>query len=197
MSETHSTIFCAFPDCPRRIYAKGLCKRHREQQLRGEPLGYIKTIRPKGTMPRIICDEVYCPNHDLFGPCHVFRGYIDDRPNHGYGVIGFQGKLIMVHRYCWEREVGPIPEGLVIDHQCRNRACCNVDHLRVVTRRVNATENVVGTVWQKNAAKTHCIHGHPLGERLPGTLYRLCKTCDKLRDRNAARKRKDAERRLK
>ena len=51
----------------------------------------------------------------------------------GYGIIYVNGRNLRVHRYIWELEVGPIPEGKVIDHICHNRVCCNVDHLRVVT----------------------------------------------------------------
>ncbi len=91
----------------------------------------------------------------------------------------------MVHRYIWECEVGPIPEGLVLDHQCRNRACCNVDHLRVVTYQVNSTENVVGIGWQVHEAKTHCPSGHVYDEA--NTYYdgrgRQCRACKNKRQR--------------
>jgi hypothetical protein len=87
----------------------------------------------------------------------------------------------MVHRYCWELEVGPIPDGMEIDHQCRNRACCNIDHLRVVTPKVNRTENCIGAHWMKLKAMTHCKNGHPFGEDSlvinPSKTQRRCKIC--------------------
>ena len=56
----------------------------------------------------------------------------------GYGRITSGGVTMPAHRYAWERVNGPIPEGMVIDHMCWNRACVNVDHLRVVTQGQNS-----------------------------------------------------------
>lgn len=157
---------CSFPGCWRTHQAKGYCKSHWLQQRRGNPLTPLNsTKRPDGTPPIIEWDEVPCPNPELKGPCHVFRGAKNDK---GYGEISIsrkespegKGKRIGVHLYRWKKEVGPIPKGLVADHRCRVRSCCNPDHIRIVTRHVNSTENIIGTTWQKNLAKTHCKRGH-------------------------------------
>lgn len=58
-----------------------------------------------------------------------------------------------------EGPVGPIPRKKMVDHRCRVRACCNPHHLRVVTAKVNATENSIGFA-AVNKAKTHCLKGH-------------------------------------
>lgn len=55
----------------------------------------------------------------------------------GYGRMQFGGKTHQAHRWAWEQANGKIPAGMVIDHKCWNRACVNVDHLRVVTRKQN------------------------------------------------------------
>jgi hypothetical protein len=59
--------------------------------------------------------------------------------NRGYGVTsrGGRGTRIYAHRLAWELERGPIPEGLTIDHLCRNRGCINVRHMEVVTLAEN------------------------------------------------------------
>lgn len=59
------------------------------------------------------------------------------RPN-GYGRFGRDGGQISSHRYFWEKENGPVPDGLELDHLCSNPLCCNPSHLEAVTQ----TENI-------------------------------------------------------
>lgn len=73
------------------------------------------------------------PNLTL--PCVEFEGCRDVT---GYGRIRRNGKLHMAHRWAYEQEHGPIPDGLVIDHLCHNRGCINVEHLEPTTREANA-----------------------------------------------------------
>lgn len=169
---------CSFPGCTRAANGKRLCRGHAEHQRKGHELVPINSaVRPRGSPPRIQYDEVPCLAYGLIGPCHVFRGAKD---RNGYCRVKTQGKKILVHRYRWEQVHGPIPDGLLIDHRCRNRACCNTDHLRLVTPKVNSTENVVGAGWQLEKAKTHCRQGHPYSEE---NTYRCrngkryCKIC--------------------
>src|SRR5690349_20028702 len=71
------------------------------------------------------------------------RGCIEwtgTRNTKGYGRIargGVNGRFLMAHRVAYELARGPIPEGLQLDHLCRNRLCCNPDHLEPVTRQEN------------------------------------------------------------
>lgn len=75
---------------------------------------------------------------DTSGDCHVWTGAKSDV---GYGQIRVAGKLHYAHRLAYETAHGPIPDGLVIDHACHNRACVNAEHLQAVTTKQNL-ENI-------------------------------------------------------
>lgn len=69
--------------------------------------------------------------------CWEWRAAIADPTGTSYGGITVDGKRYQAHRLAYETWVGPIPEGLEIDHLCRVRACINPDHLEVVTHAEN------------------------------------------------------------
>lgn len=77
------------------------------------------------------------------------------QPN-GYGRISIDGRLVYVHRAAYEAFVGPIPDGLDIDHLCRNRRCCNPEHLEAVTRRTNLLRG--DTITAAHVAGRNCGH---------------------------------------
>lgn len=95
----------------------------------------------------------------------------------GYGNFKAAGRFVRAHRYAYELLVGPIPEGLVLDHLCRVPLCVNPSHLEPVTRRENVLRGE--TVAASNAAKTHCKKGHPLsGDNLYEHGHsRHCRVC--------------------
>ena len=67
--------------------------------------------------------------------CLVWVGGLDSS---GYGLIWDEGRKKKAHRYAWESANGPIPEGMLLDHTCFNRACVDVSHLRLVTVSQNS-----------------------------------------------------------
>lgn len=82
----------------------------------------------------------------------------------GYGQFHLHARRkVQAHRYAYEQLIGPIPEGLTLDHLCRNRLCVNPKHLEPVTHAVNILRGQ-GTS-ARNAQKTHCVHGHECGGR--------------------------------
>lgn len=87
------------------------------------------------------------------------------------------------HRWSYEYHVGPIPEGMHLDHLCRNRACVNPDHLEPVTVRENVLRGTAPSAL--HARKTHCPQGHPYeGSNLylhPVTAQRACRSCGRER----------------
>ena len=84
--------------------------------------------------------------------------WIAAKDQEGYGQFWAGTKPIKAHRFSYEMLNGHIPEGLVIDHLCRNPSCVNPAHLEAVTDRVNLLRGV-GTAARHNMA-THCAHGH-------------------------------------
>lgn len=106
--------------------------------------------------------------------------------NHGgYGCFTSEsGKAVLAHRWAYEHYVGPIPDGLQIDHLCRVRHCVRPEHMEAVTQTENVRRGVSGEVnGARQLAKTHCPHGHPYsGENLYVNTkgQRVCRTCQRL-----------------
>lgn len=103
-----------------------------------------------------------------------------------YGQFGLrEGVIVPAHRYAYEYLVSPIPDGLVIDHLCRNTVCVNPEHLEPVTN----VENIMRGESRpaRNARKMQCVHGHRLsGVNLyvaPGSGKRQCRICRKAQAR--------------
>lgn len=118
--------------------------------------------------------------------CWIWMGYIYRRSGYGYWLVG--KRRIMVHRVAYQLAKGPIPDGLTIDHLCRNRACVNPDHLEPVTDVVNVMRGFGPPA--NNARKTHCINGHEytqentrLWMQKNNRTRRSCRECSKERMR--------------
>ena len=72
----------------------------------------------------------------------------------GYGQFEVDYKPLKAHRFAYILLVGPIPDGLELDHLCRNRPCVNPDHLEAVSHADNVQRGVGPSV--ENRLKTHC-----------------------------------------
>lgn len=101
------------------------------------------------------------------------------RHNFGYGITSYHGRTCYVHRLLYEHFVGPVPEGMVLDHvHCDNPPCANWAHLQPTTNTQNVSRK------HRNGSKTHCKNGHPLSgdnlivQKLRGSyMARVCRTC--------------------
>lgn len=91
----------------------------------------------------------------------------------GYWRITIEGQRVYAHRHAYEQANGPIPDGLVLDHLCRNRWCCNPDHLEPVTNEENIRRGESPPA--RNARKLLCPEGHEYDLQSDGT--RRCSVC--------------------
>jgi len=120
--------------------------------------------------------------------CLLFTGCAQ---TNGYGSFGTgDGKTALAHRFAWELELGPIPDGLTVDHRAECvLTCCNVRHMQLVSRERNSA--------LASERLTHCVRGHDL--HAPGVVRirkdgrRACLACKRLEQRLLVEGRSEAE----
>lgn len=108
-------------------------------------------------------------------PCWIWTG---STIRSGYGRLMYRGEQVLAHRRYYEHHVGPIPEGLTIDHLCRVRACVNPDHLEPVTNAENVRRggiaNRKASVEELSDLRTQGLTLREVGERVGLSESRVC-----------------------
>ena len=124
-----------------------------------------------------------------FVGCWMWMGRLT---HEDYPVLGGRnGRNVLAHRYSYEKSVGPIDDGMVMDHLCRNRWCVNPAHLE----QVSNIENVMrgNSLPARNSRKIACKHGHDLSIGSPNVRispegWRECRACDRIGARERSRR---------
>ena len=118
---------CLISECSNGLYARGWCRAHYER--------WYKYGDPSAPVGRYFSsEESFIARTERQGDCLVWTGSKDAW---GYGYIVVRRKSVSAHRYAWERENGPIPGNMHVDHICFNTSCVKVSHLRLVSRSEN------------------------------------------------------------
>lgn len=136
--------------------------------------------------------------------CWLWTGRLDQN---GYpGAIHHNGRRRRPYQILYEMMVGPIPEGLTLDHlchsadpfgcvdqgECLHRRCVRPDHLEPVTQAENNRRNA--SPWQRRARQTHCTSGHAFDEAntyIATNGTRSCRACHRASE--AARRAKQGD----
>lgn len=168
---------CSYPECGRPEYGRGLCRKHYDRLRR---YGTVELTKPSFHVR-------FWRRVNKTATCWLWTGSISV---YGYGQVGRKGRMLRCHRVSYEEHVGPIAEGMVLDHLCRVRHCVNPAHLEQVTARVNILRGEGRTAV--NVRKTECLRGHPLSGGNVGTKRkngsRFCRTCHRDYQRDRQRK---------
>ena len=148
----------------------------------------IRSGTPEERLMRRVCKDD--------NGCWIWMGSTSGR--HEYGTIFVNGKPLKTHRFAYELFVGPIPDGMVIDHKCRVHRCCNPKHLEPVSQRDNVLRgDLFKEEGHEREGKSTCKNGHQWGTV---ATYkggkRECAICIKNRSPEKNRRRRE-KRRLK
>ena len=145
----------------------------------------VKQQNPRTPIPVALR---FWPKVEKSADCWTWLGA---RDTHGYGRVYVETlpdgrkRLAPAHRVAYSLVKGPIPDGLDLDHLCRNPACVRPDHLEPVTHRENIMRGNFGGDSATRAAWTHCKHGHEFTDEntLQTPAGRNCRTCRRAQER--------------
>lgn len=162
---------CEEDGCERLSHPKagyGRCLLHYQRRKRA---GTLLELTPRKLRTKT-AEEKFLAFTEVSKSCWWWTGPTNQS---GYGYLTQDYHSTYAHRWIWEHLVGPIPDGLTIDHLCTNKVCVNPEHLEVVPLEVNSS--------RRHGNRIFCPLGHSLDDAYfrPDGGGRQCATCVKRR----------------
>lgn len=168
-------------ECERPVKGLGYCDKHYQRfRTYGDP-NFVKMRRASSfSIDERVAAKCHAEPVDFSdalvrlesgsAPCRVYDG---ERNKRGYARLRVNGKKVVAHRALYEEVYGAISDELVVDHLCRNRACCEITHLEPVTLSENSTRGLTVVL------SPTCGNGHEY--TVENTYWnsgkRYCKRC--------------------
>ncbi len=132
---------CTVDQCQRPTHARGWCNKHYMRWLKHGAPDVVEMILGD--------DEARFWSHvEKAETCWLWTSTIT---GNGYGHYSIKRVKVGAHRFAYELMVGPIPQGLTIDHLCRVKACVNPDHLEPVTQAENNRRGIEARTIERNS----------------------------------------------
>lgn len=163
---------CTVGDCVKPQKAFGYCPTHYAQFKRTGSVWQRPTVEERFFRLFLLSDDSGCWSNDTQRQTYA----------------EFEG--MSAHRWAYEHFVGPIPDGLQLDHLCRNTHCANPSHLEPVTAQENLRRST--NFVADNMRKTHCPTGHPYSDQNTRMTSgkRTCIQCKRAESTRQNRKRR-------
>ncbi|MCD1645252.1 HNH endonuclease signature motif containing protein [Aurantimonas coralicida] len=179
---------CRIEGCERPVVnlKRQLCEHHYAKwKTYGDPEGG-RPPKPKSSDPwseepywRKARQRLFDNIEVLENGCWQWRGTFFTR--NPYAQFSANEKTLRAHKFAYEALRGRVPDGLILDHLCRNTGCVNPAHLEPVTHQVNVLRGEGFAA--ENAVKTHCVNGHPFDAENTGYCPngdRRCRACGRI-----------------
>lgn len=173
---------CSVPGCEGEVRCSGLCPVHYDRWIKQGRLDLL----PKPTI-----EERFWAKVRMAGPDECWE-WTGARKRSGYGSFcsgakdgNGRGVVVGAHRWAYESLRAEIPDGLHIDHLCRNPGCVNPWHMEPVTAAENTRRSDAAKRSAEAAASARtCKRGHewtPENTKIQWNGNRECRACSRLR----------------